>query len=435
MTPERYPGAPAGASADIRVAGHAEPPRVLVAPARARGRCASDTPGASGGGDAVVDDARPARATRSVPSSAPVEAERLGEAGRARAAVAVARAPSAAASRITLEPVDRRARRAAAPRAASPPGGDDVRAPVHAVGEVHVQVPGRPEHRRGARRRPAVRVAARVVATRGTPRPRRCAPPDARRRRSSCTSTLFSSSRRELERVAVVERRGSVRPRLTRAAASQRACSSSRARAVEQLRLDRRRARPRRASCAARPPRRARAAASASGPRSGSVEHQLVERHAPLDRLAHERADDARAPRGTACPARTSCSARSVAAHVLAVGRRAACAPRRTRPSPAARRRAEREPARVERVEQRLLVLLQVAVVREREALQRGEEAGEVADQPARLAARELGDVGVLLLRQHRRAGACTRRRAGGTRTPRSTTARSPRRCARGAPA
>ena len=30
---------------------------------------------------------------------------------------------------------------------------------------------------------------------------------------------------------------------------------------------------------------------------------------------------------------------------------------------------------------------------------------GEVADQPARLAARELGDVGVLLLRQHRRAG------------------------------
>ena len=68
--------------------------------------------------------------------------------------------------------------------------------------------------------------------------------------------------------------------------------------------------------------------------------------------------------------------------------------------------RAEREPALVERVEQRLLVLLQVAVVREREALQRGEEAGEVADQPPGLAPRQLGDVGVLLLRQHRRAGA-----------------------------
>ena len=46
------------------------------------------------------------------------------------------------------------------------------------------------------------------------------------------------------------------------------------------------------------------------------------------------------------------------------------------------------------------------------------------------LAPRELGDVGVLLLRQHRRAGRCTRRRGAGTRTPRvdHSTISSPRR-------
>jgi hypothetical protein len=33
------------------------------------------------------------------------------------------------------------------------------------------------------------------------------------------------------------------------------------------------------------------------------------------------------------------------------------------------------------------------------------QEAGEVADQPAGLASRQLGDVRVLLLRQHRRTG------------------------------
>ena len=57
------------------------------------------------------------------------------------------------------------------------------------------------------------------------------------------------------------------------------------------------------------------------------------------------------------------------------------------------------------RVEDRLLVFLQVAVVGERQALERGEQPGEVADQPAGLAARELGDVGVLLLRHDRRPG------------------------------
>ena len=46
----------------------------------------------------------------------------------------------------------------------------------------------------------------------------------------------------------------------------------------------------------------------------------------------------------------------------------------------------ERQRARVERVEQRLLVLLQVAVVRERQALERRQQTGEVADQSPRLA-------------------------------------------------
>ena len=58
----------------------------------------------------------------------------------------------------------------------------------------------------------------------------------------------------------------------------------------------------------------------------------------------------------------------------------------------------------VEAVEQRLLVLLQVAVVGEWQRLERGQQPGEVADRAPRLAPRQLGDVGVLLLRQHRRA-------------------------------
>ena len=51
------------------------------------------------------------------------------------------------------------------------------------------------------------------------------------------------------------------------------------------------------------------------------------------------------------------------------------------------------------------LVLLEVAVVGERQALHGREQAGEPADRGAGLAARELGDVGVQLLRHHRRAG------------------------------
>ena len=103
-------------------------------------------------------------------------------------------------------------------------------------------------------------------------------------------------------------------------------------------------------------------------------------------------------------PARTSHSARSVAAVVSASA--AACIRSGTNvavaiiPASAIAARLHL----VDGVEQRLLVLLEVAVVGERETLERGEQPGEVADQPSGLAAGELGDVGVLLLGQHRRA-------------------------------
>ena len=59
----------------------------------------------------------------------------------------------------------------------------------------------------------------------------------------------------------------------------------------------------------------------------------------------------------------------------------------------------------VDGVEDRLLVLLEVAVVGQRQRLERGEQPGQVADQPPGLAAGELGDVGVLLLRHDARPG------------------------------
>ncbi len=59
----------------------------------------------------------------------------------------------------------------------------------------------------------------------------------------------------------------------------------------------------------------------------------------------------------------------------------------------------------VDRVEDRLLVLLQVTVVGQRQALEGRQQPGEVTDDPAGLAAGQLGDVGVLLLRHDARPG------------------------------
>ena len=65
----------------------------------------------------------------------------------------------------------------------------------------------------------------------------------------------------------------------------------------------------------------------------------------------------------------------------------------------------QRESDRVDGVEQRLLVLLHVLVVGERQSLEGGEETGEVTDESACLAPCEFGDIGVLLLGHHRRPG------------------------------
>ena len=73
----------------------------------------------------------------------------------------------------------------------------------------------------------------------------------------------------------------------------------------------------------------------------------------------------------------------------------------RTSADSAAERSGEIGPRR----EDRRLVLLQVAVVGKRQALDRREQTGQAPDRSAGLAACELGDIGVQLLRHHRRAG------------------------------
>ena len=72
----------------------------------------------------------------------------------------------------------------------------------------------------------------------------------------------------------------------------------------------------------------------------------------------------------------------------------------------------------VDGVEDRLLVLLQVAVVGQRQRLEGGQQPGEVADQAAGLAAGELGDVGVLLLRHDARPGGVAVVERARSRTP-----------------
>ena len=65
----------------------------------------------------------------------------------------------------------------------------------------------------------------------------------------------------------------------------------------------------------------------------------------------------------------------------------------------------ERGLERRRRLEQRRLVLLEVALVGQRQPLEQGQDPGQRADDPGRPAADELGRVGVLLVRHHRAAG------------------------------
>ena len=190
--------------------------------------------------------------------------------------------------------------------------------------------------------------------------------------------------------------------------------------------------RPRQASSGGSPPRRA----PAVRPRRRRV------RGAPPRSSTNGtwRSSDSRtSPPTKACawrngmPWSTSSSARSMAA---AAGPSAAACIRSWFHVAVRRRRASAARARphlAHRVEQRLLVLLQVAVVGERQALE--------GDQHRRSGARSAGPSCPGPARRRRgsssaAASSCRwrrRRRAGRSRTPRSTTARSPRPCARGA--
>ncbi len=216
----------------VGLAGQPEPPRAVGGGAdadpgaglhhagRRRGRHDSRRTGESGVAqvDAVVVGA---------------QAEAAGQPGRAAGQVArrAARPAAGAGPRRSR----RRPRRRAAARPRRPrPAAHDVRAPVHAVGEVAVEVPGRPEHDRGARgaargrrarpgrrrpRRPRPRSAGRRPARR---RRRRSAP---RRAAAAPTTSAGPASR---SRPAVIGRSGSVAgpARLARGRRSRQRASS-----------------------------------------------------------------------------------------------------------------------------------------------------------------------------------------------------------------
>src|SRR5207249_7639929 len=59
----------------------------------------------------------------------------------------------------------------------------------------------------------------------------------------------------------------------------------------------------------------------------------------------------------------------------------------------------------IQSVEYRRLIFLQITIIRQWETLQDCKQADQVAIHPARLAANEFGDVGVLLMRHHTTAG------------------------------
>ncbi len=99
--------------------------------------------------------------TRSLPLSAQVDAERPAQPGRATRQVAV-RAPGRARPG-QLDPLDDLPRPQQHRAGGALDAGDHVAAHVHAVGEVAVEVAGRAEHDRVARRPAAVGVRAGVV--------------------------------------------------------------------------------------------------------------------------------------------------------------------------------------------------------------------------------------------------------------------------------
>ena len=120
--------------------------------------------------------AAPAAATpaaqRRAPSCDAGQAERRGQPGRPAGQVAVRLRRRPARARASSSPSTTSPARSSTARRAPVRTADDVGAPVHAVGEVDVEVPGRAEHHRVARGPPPERVRPRVVLARRTPRPR-----------------------------------------------------------------------------------------------------------------------------------------------------------------------------------------------------------------------------------------------------------------------
>ena len=153
--------------------------RTIASRARPRPRCrhGHERPGVTGGGvpsSPIHGFARDVRVEVGAVERA-VDAERLTELGRATAQRG--HAVDAAPRRPHLrDPGERRERPQQHRGAFALVAADRVRAPVHAVGEVHVQVAAGTEHRGVASCRSPVGMAGRVEARPGTPRPRRCGP-------------------------------------------------------------------------------------------------------------------------------------------------------------------------------------------------------------------------------------------------------------------
>ena len=136
-----------------------------------------DTPGTVGGGVPSSNTPTSSPPTRSAPSwprsmpkawqslAGPLQRSRSRRAAGPRAARISSRPPSGARARSRTAELS--------PTVAAHGVGTEV----HAVGEVHVQVPGRTEHDLVAGRGAPEPVAGRVLAYRRRPRPRRSAPP------------------------------------------------------------------------------------------------------------------------------------------------------------------------------------------------------------------------------------------------------------------
>ena len=105
-------------------------------------------------------------------------------------------------------------------------------------------------------------------------------------------------------------------------------------------------------------------------------------------------------------PRRIKCSISVVASRCPRSSRSAIAARFNSAPATSGAASSSEAPHRVERVEQRRLVFLQVAVVGQRQPFDQHQQRLQIADHAGRLAADQLQHVGVDLLRHDRRAGA-----------------------------